>query len=428
MKKEFSKNLLKKYKYPVGFISIALVAVLTMLSLEGCKVMKVYKEMTAGEANIVALPDTIPFELKSGLIIVKVKINHQKDYDFILDTGAPTIIWSETAQELGLEKSNVSNIASDGNGQDQHLEFFKTESISLGKMIYSNMNMANINTLSQELACYANGGILGGNFLMHFNWQIDYKNKRLIGCTNFDKLTIPANARKVEAMFTMPQGQILIDDIRFLGRKDYFIMDTGFTGDFELAKDLGNANLKRYEGEVIIKQGYGRLSTGGRVKEEEKYIKTKLLMPMDTLQNVLLNMSAPRSKIGNQYLSQFETITIHYTSKEKAVYFGKKESKEFKDLNFGFTHYFDSEDNKFKIGAIYTNSQAEKAGLAIDDVILAVNENHLQNIDFNQYCQSISQEIKYFDYAKNECVLKIDRNGEIKTINLNKAPLFKSSK
>ena len=417
-------KFLKKYRHAAGFFSVALIAVITMLSLEGCKVMKVYKEMTAGEANIVALPDTIPFEIRSGLIIVKVKIN-QKEYDFILDTGAPTLIWAETAQELGLEKSKVSNVASDGNGQDQHLEFFKTKTVALRKMIYSNMNVANINTMSKELACYANGGILGGNFLMHYNWQIDYKNKRLIVCTNFDKLTIPENARKVEVMFTMPQGQILIDKIRFLGSKDYFIMDTGFTGNFELAKDLGNANLKRYEGEVIIKQGYGGLSAGGRVKEEEKYIKTKLLMPMDTLQNVVLNMSAPRSKIGNQYLSQFESITIHYTSKEKAVYFGKKESKEFKNLDFGFTLYFDSKDNKFKIGSIFQNSEAAKAGLALDDVIFEVNDNDLRNIDFNQYCQSISQKIKYFDYTKNECSLKIDRNGEIKTFTLKKAPLFK---
>jgi predicted aspartyl protease len=416
---------MKAHKYPVKTITMVLISLLVFLSLESCKVIKVYNEMTAGEANIVAIPDTIPFKFKNGLIIVQVRINNQKEYDFIFDTGAPTIIWPETAQELGLEKGNVSNNASDGNGQDQHLEFFRTESLSVGKLVYNNMNMATINTMNKELACYANGGILGGNFLMHYNWQIDYKNQRLIACTNFDELIIPANAQKVEAMFTMPQGQILIDKIRFLKSKDYFIMDTGFTGEFELAKDVGKANLRRYEGEIIQKQGYSGLSTGGRVQKEEKYIKTQLLLPMDTLQSVILNMTAARSKMGNQYLSQYETITIHYTTKEKVVYFGYKESIASDDLSFGFTHYYDSKDNKFKIGGIYENSEAQKAGLVLDDVILSINNIDLSNIDFSQYCQSVSEGINYFAITENECSLKIDSNGEIKTVNLKKSPLFR---
>ena len=425
MKNSILKRTLKKYNHLVRFSSIVFLALLIFLSIEGCKVIKVYKEMTTGEANVVAMPDTIPFEFKNGLIIVKVNINNQKEYDFILDTGAPTVIWAEAAQELNLEKSDVSHVSSDGNGQDQHLQFFKTKSIAIGKMVYRNMNIAYLESMSKELACYANGGILGGNFLMHYNWQIDYKNKRLIACTNFDKLTIPSNAQKVDALFTMPQGQILIDDIRFLGSKDYVIMDTGFTGDFELAKDLGNSLLKRYKGEIIKIQGYGALSTGGRVQSENKYIKTKLSLPMDTLQNVILNMTAARSKMGNEYLSQFETITIHYTTKEKAIYFGKKVSKPIIDFSFGFTPYFDSKDNKFKIGGIYEKSAAQKAGLAIDDIIISINDKDLSYIDFDQYCQSISQEINYFDLTENECNLKIDRNGEIKSFNLKKVPLFK---
>ncbi len=420
-----NKTYMKKHKYSIKTFSMVLISLLAFLSLESCKVMKVYREMTAGEANIVAIPDTIPFEFKNGLMIVQVKINNQKEYDFILDTGAPTIIWAETAQELGLEKSNVSNIASDGNGQDQHLQFFRTESVAVGKMVYSNMNMANIESMSKELNCYANGGILGGNFLMHYNWQIDYKNQRLIACTNFDELIIPANAQKVEAMFTMPQGQILIDKIRFLKSKDYFIMDTGFTGEFELAKDISNANLKRYDGEIIVKQGYSGLSAGGRVQKEEKYIKTQLLLPMDTLQSVILNMTAARSKMGNQYLSQYETITIHYTAKEKAVYFGNKESIAFNDLSFGFTPYYDSKENKFKIGGIYENSEAQKAGLLLDDVILSVNDIDLSNIDFSQYCQSVSEGKNYFEITENECSFGIDSNGDIRTVTLKKAPLFR---
>ncbi|MCU0392961.1 MAG: aspartyl protease family protein, partial [Thermoflexibacter sp.] len=370
--------------------------------------------------------DTIPFELKNNLIIVKAKINNQNEYSFILDTGAPTIVWEKVALELGLEKTNVSHVSSDGNGQEQKIEFFKSKSISTGKMIMNDMNLVSLRGMSKELSCYANGGILGGNFLMNYNLQIDFVNKRIIACTDFEKLKIPEEAIRTEAMFSMPQGQILIDDIQFLNRKDYFIMDTGFTGEFELASDLGEANLKRYEGEVILKKGLSSLSTGGRIEKEAKYIKTKLITPFDTIDNVILSMNAPRSKIGNKYLSQFETITIHYTSKEKAVYFGKKQTTPFSDLSFGFGHYYDEVENKFKIKDIYSNSGAQKAGLQVGDVILSVNNTDLSDINFEKYCISISEGKDFFMGSDNNDIsLMIQRGREIMSVTLQKSPLFK---
>ena len=424
--KKFFKIAWSRYKYLTLSIALVLVFGGVLLALEGFKIARVYKEMTAGTANVVAVPDTIPFDFKNGLIIVKVKLNGKKEYDFILDTGAPTLIWDNVADELGLVKSDVSNTASDGNGQDQILQFFHCPSIEIGKLKYDGMNMADVNSLTDEIKCFANGGILGGNFLMHYNWQIDYKNERLIACSDFGKLNIPKNARKVETMFSMPQGQILIDDIGFLGYKDYFIMDTGFTGDFHLDKDLGEAILQKEKyKKFLLRSGYSGLSTGGRKKEVSKIIKAKLFLPIDTIQNVMLDMSAPRSRIGNKYLSQFENITIHYTSEDKAVYFGAKQSKPFDDLHFGFESYFDRKDNKFKIKNIYSNSVAEKAGVAIDDEIIAINDKDFSQINFNQYCENSLEGKKLFDDNVKSLIVKVKRNNESKTFQLEKAPLFK---
>ncbi len=77
---------------------------------------------TAGQCNWnemlgggkVASADVVsqmPYELVGRNILVKVKVNHSlKDYTFLVDTGASTVINQKIADELGLQNANSSGI------------------------------------------------------------------------------------------------------------------------------------------------------------------------------------------------------------------------------------------------------------------------------------------------------------------------------
>ena len=98
----------------LSFYTFIAVGIVTLCS-QGCSYIRVYKAMTAGNVHVVSAPDTIPFEYRNNKIVIKGSIN-DNEYDFVVDTGAPTIIWDEVATELQLPKIKASITATDANG------------------------------------------------------------------------------------------------------------------------------------------------------------------------------------------------------------------------------------------------------------------------------------------------------------------------
>ena len=380
--------------------------------------------MTAGEAKIIAVPDTIPFEYRNNKIIVKGKIN-QEEYDFVVDTGAPTVIWEEVAQELQLVKTNASITSNDANGTKQKLDFYKSETVEMGALKVEGMNVSALSTLSEELKCYANGGIIGGNFLIHYNWQIDYENKRLIACSNLSNLSISPDAIKINAIISQPQGKIVISDISLLGIKEEFALDTGNGGYLNLGMEIWNQNKIEEKVKRVDAYGYSNLSVGGRKLITTNTIQTNLTTPMGTIKDAVINVDTKNSLIGNAYLSQFGLITIDYTSKDGAVYFPRKKVTSADNMSFGFIPVFKKETNSFVVGKIYKFSDAEKSGLKLDDTILAINGKDFDNLTYANYCSNISVGKPSFIMEGKTVVISVLRGGKKLDFEFDKYPLFK---
>ena len=80
----------------LGFILLSAIAV------SGCGALKVAKLLKQGDVEQPSFTAEIPFEMRMGLVVVKVNING-KDYDFLVDTGAPNLVTKELAAELKLK-------------------------------------------------------------------------------------------------------------------------------------------------------------------------------------------------------------------------------------------------------------------------------------------------------------------------------------
>jgi hypothetical protein len=173
-----------------------------------------------------AFPITIPFRLKSNLVVLEATING-REMPFVLDTGAVNLIFPETVKELGLTAEG--HLSGFGGGQNEvttsqvrvdALEFASTFYRPQIFMVYP------FPTLRQVTGVPDLAGILGYEIFKRFVIRIDY--------------------RKQEVTFTLPDtyhytGNGVIIPFHFVGNAievdgainsipSRLIVDTGTTG------------------------------------------------------------------------------------------------------------------------------------------------------------------------------------------------------
>jgi hypothetical protein len=159
----------------------------------GCSMLKAVKYMKSGSVNRPVFKIEVPFEMRLGLIILKVMI-HGKEYSFILDTGAPDAISKELAQQLGVKVAGSGKI-SDSQGGNGTLGYTAIDSIGIGGLQFLNTG-AIIADLRQstDIACFNADGVIGTNLMRKAVWQIDYQRSQFaISSFKCPKHKVPPN-------------------------------------------------------------------------------------------------------------------------------------------------------------------------------------------------------------------------------------------
>lgn len=118
--------------------------------------------------------DSIRFHLVNSFqIIVPVRINHQGPYDFLVDTGTQlTMVDSLLAVEVNLKSQNPIDVVSVG--MNRKASFGDVASLEVGSQIIANHSVVVQSLDRLQAANFHIRGILGGNFLGHFDVLIDY--------------------------------------------------------------------------------------------------------------------------------------------------------------------------------------------------------------------------------------------------------------
>ena len=132
-----------------------------------------------GELSNSSFSETIPFENKLGLAIVKVKIG-QEFYDFLFDTGAPLTV-SNKLHERFKYKVLSSGGFRDSENQRTTVEYVEVPSILIGKQEFVNQTAVVTNFENNPLIkCLQIDGIIGSNLMRYCNWTIDFSELSLI--------------------------------------------------------------------------------------------------------------------------------------------------------------------------------------------------------------------------------------------------------
>ena len=137
-------------------------------------------------------------------IIVPVAINHTGPYDFLVDTGAQiTTVDSALAAELRLRTEGTTGFVGVGfrtRPSLAHLEILEAGSHTIANPLVVVQSLEHLQAADPHIR-----GILGGNFLGHFDVLIDYAHSML--CLDDANLMEPEIKGKHIAMVTPPHPQ-----------------------------------------------------------------------------------------------------------------------------------------------------------------------------------------------------------------------------
>jgi Aspartyl protease len=238
-------------------ISLAAVALPTLHSQPRCP------------GNIASLPFHL---VQRSRIIVTVVINHTGPYEFLLDTGAgSTIVDPALATELHLKTQGSAEVV--GVGFNTHTSFAYLDLLEAGSHSVANHPVVVQDLQPLHAADLHFRGILGGDFLGHFDVLMDYALSML--CLDDTKVMQAAVKGAHIALVTQPQAPnevplttLLIVPVHLSGfgaRQLLLTLDSGANASFlfnhavNLAPGLRQTRQRDGYGADGVKRGFSIL-------------------------------------------------------------------------------------------------------------------------------------------------------------------------
>lgn len=193
---------------------------------------------------------TLPFEIKNGWIVLPVEIEN-KTYNFILDTGTPTLVSKELATSLNMKVIDAVN-AEDVYNNSQENKYTKLETIGIGTVDFVGtvalINDFNAVPMWSDLNI---DGFIGSNLMQHAIWDIDFEKKQITITDNELNLNLPENTIENKLFIGMAGLPSIATKIN--GQKVWnFLVDLGYNGDIvipfsEFEKQIDNSEITEYK-------------------------------------------------------------------------------------------------------------------------------------------------------------------------------------
>lgn len=357
----------------------------------------------------------VPFDYIDNHIFVKVKINNmEKDYRFLLDTGAgTTVINPRSAAVLNFKKAAEMNVT-DG-FISKKVDLVMVQKITLGEVVVENCGASVFDMEKIEATHNIEiDGILGSNFLRFFTIQIDYLKKELVIATNYDCFS-----KEIKQSHRIPLGQsptgLVFAPLKIPGVEAPFIteIDTGagsglsiplnYIGKFKPALNSKEVKLLGTLSGGAFGESKGMLSRLGEFEMGDLLIENLVVRFENRKLDFLI--------LGNDFLSRF-TVIINYPKNEMFLLPLKDKILETNIMSFGFNTK-QNENGHLQITGLYEGSVAEQAGLRVGDIIVRVDaegESGTTNKEFMRISEKYDT-IHLFvqrDAGEKEIVIKKD--------------------
>ncbi len=357
---------------------------------------------------------TLPIILfPGGVTIVRGRLEDFPDtLNFVLDTGSGGIsLDSATCVRLGLHPSP----------SDQQL--LGIAGISQAKFLYNKVlrlpgltvDSLNFHVSDYDILTSVYGekidGIIGYSFFSRYIVEINY-DSLLVSVYSRGSFRYPRAAYQLRPVIpSIPIVSAETDDARKVLARYFF--DTGaglcslFSNDFINDSSLLNRKKKFY---LTQAQGLGgkatmRLTVIDEVKLGPFRFHKVPVYLFDDLYNIT---SYPNlcGVIGNDILRRFNVI-LNYDRRVICLTPNSHYHDVFDYSYTGMSIY--KEENLIRVGDVMDGSPAEKAGIRVDDILLAINNSFNSNMQvYKNLLQSTGDNLKVI----------VSRNGQLMTFNL----------
>ena len=341
------------------------------LLFSGCSTLHTIGILQSGTGIIEkSANEVIQFKLLGHLMLVDVYLNDQGDpYQFILDTGALTVISQKVAQDIQ-PAEDIQILSKDVAGNTQDVRLATIEKISLGGVRVNDCAAAifDLHWMGDEI-----DGILGSNFLRHFFVQLDYDSRTIefdkgqSGNTGDigDQWVIPFDQDMTNGY--APQIECVVDD----AIKVKAIIDTGNPDFFSVPLSVAKKTSTFQQGKVLTSEG--SVAGGAFGLSQGSYLfKLKQLQMGDRVFHGVSTVTSTSKDalIGYGFLSNF-VITLDYPNNEIRLKPIHSVEDDFEFYSFGLA--LNRVEDKTIVVGLWENSAAERSGIQLGEEITTIN-------------------------------------------------------
>ena len=353
----------------------------------------------------------IPYVIEDGFITIKARLNNSiKDYNFIFDTGATTIISDSLTQELKLEYGETS-VTKDVNGSNVNGMTYRIN-LSIRELEIKNIRVnSSALDLFEKKCNHKFDGIMGANVLKQGYYYFDAATRMLIITNQKDKLPIDKLQNGVSLKRKMGQPYIYVKGYR----NEWLLFDSGY-GNGSIMIDekskLISHSTKPIKEKYIPQKGMA----SEQIKLTSFYNQKIRLGNLNNTMVVVKHDKRGNNLIGNQIIQNNDVIIDVLHKKFYVTSFYKSAILDsISNLNFRF------KDGVVIIGALTKNSTIEKMGITINDTVVKINNKTLEGI--NNECDFEVFKKEYL-YIRNQFSLEIKKNNKIETFIIFKKTLY----
>ncbi len=357
--------------------------------------------------------DTIPFELVRNKIIITVKVNGVNKR-FIFDTGSVLAISDELQSSMNYAKLGAVTV-DDVNGKSSSAKIVSVKELQIGQLTFQDIPSVVMDLkLTYPINCLNCEGIVGSNVFRNCIVSIDLNHKVIILTDSLPNLALqnayqtPMSVNKIGK----PYLQIHLDNnIDFEG-----LFDSGSDKFMSISDKIYDKEIKKASA-ILLNEGYGITSIGINgitAAENKNRVLIKQVKFGDAIINNVITIESKSTKnaIGIQ-LAEYGTITLDYIN--KVFYFAPlKQVQQYKNQKtLGLKDI--PEKNFYSVAVVWTNTQAEKAGLKTGFQILKINDQDFTNKTPENDCKLALAD--FFKNPKINLTYKDDK-GVVKNIEL----------
>ena len=368
------------------------------------------KFWNTGSAELTQAVEKLPFHYQNDLPFIEVKIKG-KIYNFLFDSGAPTVISNAIYNELGLKSSFESEVG-DSQKSVQKQIFTVLPELSLGNIVFKNISAVVVDLISPEFKCLQVDGILGSNQMALLYWKLNYLENSMLASKNLQSLINDDTFSKIPFKSNKQKTPFIKSKIE---NKDISMeLDTGYNGKLQINSSEFAIEKNVSKDRYLISSGINSIGLYGpaNVKDEYTFKINKFSLAELEFENKIFD-TGDLNLIGNKFLKDYEFILDW---KKNNLYLKPIQQSETGYKSFGFSYRFIK--NKAVISSIIKDKNIP---LEMYDEILSINGVSLENLDNEQSCYYYLNRVEK-NLSKITVVIK--RGEAIKTFDIEKITYF----